>query len=207
MATNKSDSASQLVERLVQDAQCRESPEAAPTPHDKGQLLKAAGYGDISLDAIQAALKEQLVALSAGVQVNPARVKRTEELFLKAATDQQLQQALQTAATPEAKREALAKAGYGDITLDDLKAAAANLAQREELSDAELEHVSGGAFDLGTALSGLGSLTGSAQKGGGLGSLVDPTYGPLIGAAVGLGTSLLGAATTAITTAPKASDW
>ena len=104
----------------------------------------AAGYGDLSVDAIQVALKERLAAVGAGAQVDPERVKRTEELFIKAATDQELQQAPQAAATPEAKREVLAQAGYGDITVDDLRAAAAELAQREALSDEKLELVAGG---------------------------------------------------------------
>ncbi len=72
-----------------------------------------------------------------------ARTKRVEELFAKAASDQELQQALQAAATPEAKRAVLVQAGYGDITLDDLKAHAANLAQSDELSDEDLDLVVG----------------------------------------------------------------
>src|SRR5262249_16693053 len=144
MATDTADKSRQLVDRLANDPQFRESLDAAPTLHDKAQVIRAAGYGDVSLESVQAALKEQLRAAGAGVHVDPARVKRTEGLLVKVGTDQELQQALEAAATPEAKREVLARAGYGDITLDDLRAAAADLAQREELSDAELELVSGG---------------------------------------------------------------
>ena len=127
MAKDTADSASQLVDRLVNDAQFRDTVVAAPTAHEKAQLIRAAGYGDVSMDAIQEAVKEQLRPMGAGVQVDPERVKRVEALFLKAATDQGLQQALQAAATPEAQREVLAQAGYGDITVDDLRAAAAEL--------------------------------------------------------------------------------
>ena len=111
MAENTADSARQLVDRLVNDAQFRETVTAAPTLHDKAQEVRAAGYGDVSLDAIREAMKERATALGAGIQVAPERVKRTEELFLKAATDKELQQALQAAATPDAAREVLAQAG------------------------------------------------------------------------------------------------
>src|SRR4051812_27320410 len=144
MAKDTTDSASQLVDRLVNDAQFRESVAAAPTVHDKTQVVMTAGYGDLSVDAIQVALKERLAAVGAGAQGDPERVQRTEELFIKAATDQELQQALQATATPEAKREVQAQAGYGDLTVDDLRAGAAELAQREEMSDEELELVARG---------------------------------------------------------------
>ena len=173
--------------------------EAAPTLHAKAELVRAAGYGDITLDAVQAALKEQLKAAGAGVQVDPARVKRTEELFFKAATDQELRQALQAAASPEATREVLAKAGYGDITLDDLKAVAADMGQREELSDAELELVSGGTVDLG-----LGYALGTF---GGAGALVGSAAGPVgtvVGGIIGVG---VGYAVDSIMHAPPISDW
>jgi predicted ribosomally synthesized peptide with nif11-like leader len=200
MAKNTGDSASQLVDRLVNDAQFRESLEAAPTLHAKAQVLKAAGYGDVSLDGIQEAFKQQLAAVGAGVQVDPARVKRVEELFRKTATDNELQQALQAAATPEAKRDVLVQAGYGDITLDDLKAAAADLAQREELSDAELEAVSGGAdqwsFD-GPVI--LGSIA--------TGTLIGAAFGG-IGAPVGMGIgAVVGYSTALIANIPAVSDW
>jgi predicted ribosomally synthesized peptide with nif11-like leader len=199
MAKDTASSASQLVDRLVNDAPFRESLDAAPTLHAKGELLRAAGYGDVSLDAIQAAVKEQLAALGAGVQVDPARVKRVEELFRKAATDKELQQALQAAATPEAKRDVLAQAGYGDITLDDLKAAAADLAQREELSDEELDLVSGGA---GGAEMGVGLAAGSMVAGVAAGAVLGPV-GAVAGGLVGLGVGIA----TAVAAAPPPSDW
>jgi predicted ribosomally synthesized peptide with nif11-like leader len=204
MAENTAGSASQLVDRLANDAQFRESLEAAPALHDKAQVIRAAGYGDLSLDAIQAALKERLAAVGAGVQVDPARVKRVEELFLKAATDQELQQALQAAATPEAKRDVLAQAGYGDITLDDLRAAAADLAQREALSDEELELVSGGTgapnnpteyLVAGIAVGGAGAIIGTF-----VGGPVGAGVGFVVGAAIGV----IG---NAINDAPPPSDW
>jgi predicted ribosomally synthesized peptide with nif11-like leader len=199
MAKDTGDSASQLVQRLANDPQFRETVNTAPTLHDKAQLIRAAGYGDVSLDAVQAALKAQLSAMGAGVQVDPERVRRTEELFIKAATDQELQQALRAAGTPEAKREVLAQAGYGDITLDDLKAVAADLGQREELSDAELELVSGGKVEVG-----LGETLGTF---GGAGVLIGSAAGPpgaVVGAIIGLG---IGAAAYAIANAPPPSDW
>src|SRR4051812_45702961 len=90
--------ASQLVDRLANDTQFRDSIEAAPTLHDKGELIRAAGYGDVSLDGVQAALKDKLVAMGAGVQVDPARAQRAEELFVKLAAEPELQQALNAAA-------------------------------------------------------------------------------------------------------------
>ncbi len=83
MAENRGDSASQLVDRLANDAQFRASLEGASTLHDKAEVVKAAGYGDVNLDAIQAAAKDKLAALGAGVQVAPERVKRVEELYLR----------------------------------------------------------------------------------------------------------------------------
>src|SRR4051794_3712099 len=127
MATNTADRASALVDRWTNDAQFRESVEAAPTLHDKAETIKAAGHGDLSLDELHTTIKDKLIAVGAGVQVDPARAQRAEELFFKAATDHELQQALQAAATPEAKREVLAQAGYGDITADDLRAGAARI--------------------------------------------------------------------------------
>ncbi len=149
-------------------------------------MIRAAGYGDVSLDSVRAALKERLAAMGAGVHVDPERAKGAEELFLKAVTDQELRQALQAAATPEAKRDVLAQAGYGDLTLDDLRAAAAHLAQREELSDEELELVSGGTVALEP-----GAVLGTAV---GAGAFVGAAGGPVgaaVGALVGLGLSML----------------
>ena len=65
MAENTADRASQLVDRLANDAQFRESLDAAPTLHAKAEIVKAAGYGDVSLDAIREALKERAAALGA----------------------------------------------------------------------------------------------------------------------------------------------
>ena len=62
MAENAADSARQLVDRLANDAQFRESVKAAPTRHDKAQVIMAAGYGDARLDAIQEAFKERATA-------------------------------------------------------------------------------------------------------------------------------------------------
>jgi predicted ribosomally synthesized peptide with nif11-like leader len=207
LSANTADSASQLAERLVNDAQFRETIEAAPTLHDKAQVIRAAGYGDLSLDEIREALKERLAAVGAGVQLDPARVKRVEELFLKATSDQELQQALQAAATPEAKREVLAQAGYGDITLDDLRAAAADLAQREELSDAELELVSGGmsyAEQVGAGYAGGIAFGASA---GFLIGMVGGPPGAAIGAAIGAGIGIIVGTINAIATAPPPSQW
>jgi predicted ribosomally synthesized peptide with nif11-like leader len=204
MAKDPADSAKQLVDRLVNDAQFRESVTAAPTLHDQAEVIRAAGYGDVSLEAIHAAVKEQAAAMGAGVQVDPARVKRVEELFLKAATDQELRQALQAAATPEAKRAVLAQAGYGDITVDDLRAAAADLAQREELSDEELELVSGGA-STGAAIGGAigGATVGGAAIGATIGGPVGAAAGALVGFAAGVAT----VAATILPSAPPPSDW
>jgi predicted ribosomally synthesized peptide with nif11-like leader len=208
MSANPADSASQLIDRLVNDAQFRESLDAAPTLHAKAQVVRAAGYGDVSLDAIQAAVRKQLAAMGAGVQVDPERANRTEELFLKAATDQELQQALQAATTPEAKRDVLAQAGYGDITLDDLRAAAADLAQREELSDAELELVSGGAsyWEETGKVYGGGIVTGAAI-GGTIGAFAGGPAGAAAGAAIGATVGIIGGTINAIATAPPPSDW
>src|SRR5262249_34869067 len=104
MAKDTADSASQLVDRLINDAQFRETVTAAPTAHARAEMVRADGYGDVSLDAIQEAVKERLTAVGAGGQADPERAKRAEELFLKAASDQELQQALQAAGTPEATR-------------------------------------------------------------------------------------------------------
>ncbi|HEY7062216.1 MAG TPA: Nif11-like leader peptide family natural product precursor [Chloroflexota bacterium] len=203
MATNTAD---QLVDRLVNDAQFRESITAAPTPHDKAQVVMAAGYGNVSLDAIQEAMKKRAATLGAGVQVDPERVKRVEELFLKLTTDQELRQALQAATTPEAKRDVLAQAGYGDLTVDDLRAAAAVLAQREELSDEELELVSGGSFDTPGEIYGAAfGLYGTAFAG----ALIGSAFGP-VGTAVGFfGGGLLALGTIMATNfaAPPPSQW
>jgi predicted ribosomally synthesized peptide with nif11-like leader len=206
MAENTADSARQLVDRLVNDAQFRDSVTAAPTAHDRAQLIRAAGYGDLSLDAIREAAKEQAAALGAGVQVDPARVKRVEELFLKAATDQELQQALQAAATPEAKRDVLAQAGYGDLTLDDLRAAAADLAQREELSDEELDLVAGGASQA-EALWGVGTFAGLGLAGAGIGFVVAGPAGALVGAIAGLCAGAPIAIASVTLDVPPPSDW
>jgi predicted ribosomally synthesized peptide with nif11-like leader len=203
MTANAGDSASQLIDRLVNDAQFRDSLEAAPTLHAKAQVVRAAGYGDVSLDAIQAAVRKQLAALGAVVQVDPERAKRVEELFLKAATDQELQQALQAAATPEAKREVLAQAGYGDITLDDLRAAAADLAQREELSDEELQLVSGGVTGPYGDSTAAAVIPGAITMGAALGSMAGPA-GTVVGSAVGL---LAGTIIAAVQVAPPPSEW
>jgi len=184
LATNTPDSASQLVDRLVNDAQFRDTILAAPTAHDKAQIIKAAGYGDVSLDAIRAAMKKQAAAIGAGVQVDPERTKRAEQLFLKAATDKELQQALRAATTPQAARDVLAQAGYGDLTLDDLRAAAADLAQREELSDEELELVAGGG-DL-EPLWGVATWAGMGLAGAGIGFAVGGPAGAVVGSIVGL---------------------
>jgi predicted ribosomally synthesized peptide with nif11-like leader len=207
VAMNTPDSARRFVDRLMNDAQFRESINAAPTLHAKGQVLKAAGYGDVSMQAIQEAAKEQAAALGAGVQVDPARVKRVEELFRKAATDQELQQALQAAATPEAKRAVLAQAGYGDITEDDLRAAAADLAQREELSDSELEAVSGG-FVTPEELRGMpGGMAGAVAAGAILGGMTGGPVGACVGMIAGVGYSVGDLAIQAIQMIPAPSDW
>ena len=203
MAENTAKSASQLVDRLVNDAQFRETVETAPALHDKAQVIRAAGYGDLSLDAIREALKERLAAVGAGVQVDPARAKRVEELFLKAASDKELQQALQAAATPEAKRDVLAQAGYGDLTLDDLRAAAAELAQREELSDEELELVSGGA-QIDNPTDYLAACIAVGGAGAVMGMIAGGPLGAGIGFVVG---AAIGAIGTAISTAPPPSEW
>jgi predicted ribosomally synthesized peptide with nif11-like leader len=196
LSANTADSASQLVDRLVNDAQFRDTVTAAPTRHDQAQVIRAAGYGDVSMDAILEALKEQAAALGAGVQVDPERVKRVEELCGRVATDPELRQALQAAATPEAQREVLAQAGYGDISLDDLRAAAAQVGQREELSDQELELVSGGAFEAAFGVGTLGAGIGFA------------TAGPL-GACAGFVIGAIGSVLTEIAIAytPPPSDW
>jgi predicted ribosomally synthesized peptide with nif11-like leader len=203
LAKSTGDSARQLVDRLVNDAQFRESVDAAPTLHAKGQVLRAAGYGDVSLDAIQAAVKEQLAALGAGVQVDPARVKRVEELFLKIAADQELQRALQAAATPEAQRAVLAQAGYGDLTLDDMRAAAADLAQREELSDEELELVAGG---VSTGAVVDASVQSALLLGTAVGIVAFGPVGGLVGAGVGLAWGI-GSAVWDAVDIPSPSDW
>jgi predicted ribosomally synthesized peptide with nif11-like leader len=201
------DTASQLIDRLENDAQFRESVTAAPTPHAKAQVIIAAGYGDISLDAIQAVMKERATALGAGVQVDPERVKRAEELFFKAATDQGLQQALQAATTPEAKRAVLAQAGYGDITLDDLRAAGADLARREELSDQELEFVSGGSFDTPAEVYGAAfGVYGMAFAGAAIGAAVGGPVGMAVGF-FGGGLAALGTVMATNFAAPPPSEW
>jgi predicted ribosomally synthesized peptide with nif11-like leader len=212
MAENTADSASQLVDRLVNDAQFRESLEAAPTLHDKAQLIKAAGYGDVNVDDVRAALKEQLRDFGAGAQVDPERTKRVEELYHKLTTDKALQQALLAAATPEAARDVLAQAGYGDITLEDVRATAADLAQREELSDEELELVSGGLeLSLSTdpepsTASGKFAaeyVPAGMAMGAALGSIAGPVgtvVGTTVGMFVGLGTAIAQAA-------PPVSEW
>jgi len=203
MTANPAGSASQLVDRLVNDAQFRESLEAAPTLHDKGQVVRAAGYGDVSVAGIQEAAKKQLAAMGAGVQVDPERAKRVEELFVKAITDQELQQALQAATTPEAKRAVLAQAGYGDITLDDLRAAAADLAQREELSDDELEAVAGG-WNQEAGNAAVASIPMAITMGAALGSIGGPV-GQVAGTAAGL---IVGVAAAIIAfEPPPPSEW
>jgi len=188
MARDTANTASQFIDRLENDAQFQASLEAAPTLHDKAQVVRAAGYGDVNLDAIEEALKQRLAAVGTGVQVDPARVKRVEELFLKIGTDQELLQALQSAATPEAKRDVLAQAGYGDITLNDLRAAAADLAQREELSDEELELVSGGATSAqsGEAYGAFGTCVIAGGTAGAAFGGVGGGVGLLVGVAVGI---------------------
>jgi predicted ribosomally synthesized peptide with nif11-like leader len=214
MAKDTAGSASQLVDRLVNDAQFRESLEAAPTIHDKAQVIKAAGYGDVNVDAIKVAVKEQLRAFGAGVQADPERTKRVEELYFKALTDQELQQALQAAATPEAARAVLAQAGYGDITFDDLRATATDLAQREELSDQELELVSGGSAPGGLSdafftklVTGGGSVIGGAATAGAMAAAGFGTAAVVGGfVTLGIGLAVIGIAA-AIEYAPPPSDW
>jgi predicted ribosomally synthesized peptide with nif11-like leader len=203
VAVNIPDSARRFVDRMMNDAQFRESIDAAPTLHAKGQVLKAAGYGDVSLEAIQEAAKEQAAALGAGVQVDPARVQRVEELFSKAATDQELQQALQGAVTPEAQRAVLAQAGYGDLTLDDMRAAAADLAQREELSDEELELVAGG---VSTGAVVDASVQSALLIGTAVGIVAFGPVGGLVGAGVGLAWGI-GSAVWDAVDIPSPSDW
>jgi len=203
MATNTVDSTREFLDRLMNDAQFRESVEAAPTLHDRGQVLLAAGYRDINMETFQEAVKQQAAALGAGVQVDPERVKRVEALFVKAATDPELQQALQAAATTEAKRDVLAQAGYGDITLDDLKAAAADLAQREELTDAELEQVSGGAVSEGSIWAFLAGVGGGAAIGFAVGGPPGAAVGGLLGLIPGVG----GALACEFLKVPGPSDW
>jgi predicted ribosomally synthesized peptide with nif11-like leader len=204
VAVNIPDSARRFVDRMMNDAQFRESIDAAPTLHAKGQVLKAAGYGDVSLEAIQEAAKEQAAALGAGVQVDPARVQRVEELFSKAATDQELQQALQGAVTPEAQRAVLAQAGYGDITEDDLRAAAADLAQREELSDSELEAVSGGFITPENLATVTGGIEMKIIAGAVLGTMMGGPIGGAVGMIAGAGYNIVDEVIKAI---PAPSDW
>jgi len=203
MAKETADSASQLVDRLVNDAQFRETVAAAPTLHDKAQVITAAGYGNVNLHEIQEAVKERLTAVGAGVQVDPERAKRAEELFFKAAYDKELQQALQAAATPEAKHDVMAKAGYGDITVEDLRAAAARMSQREELTDVELEIVSVGGAESAPAW--LGSLMPVMAASGGLGFAVGGPIGAGVGVLLGMTMCFVGAF--AIPDPPPPSDW
>ena len=119
------------------------------------------------------------------------------------ATDPALSQALQAAATPEAKREVLAQAGYGDITLDDLRAGAARIGEREELSDEELELVSGGGEISQEAW--LGSAMPMAAAGGGLGFAVGGPPVQRSGALVGFTAAFVGAF--AIPDPPPPSQW
>lgn len=199
------DSASQLVDRLVTDAQFRQSLDAAPSLHAKAEVVRAAGFGDVNLEAVQEAAKQQLTAMGAGVQVDPARARRVEELFHKTATDRELQQALQAASTPEATRDVLAQAGYGDITLDDLRAAAADIAQREELTDEELDLVAGGTFLNTSTENWAESIPMAGLAGARLGAAFGP-QGAGVGAIVGIGLAVVGTIVSAIDPPPP-SDW
>ncbi len=134
-------------------------------------MLTQAGFGDLTLDDLKAAA---------------ADIAQREELIVKIGTDQELQQALQSATTPEAKRDVLAQAGYGDITLDDIRAAAADLANREELSDEELEMVSGGSDKGMEAYGAFGSCVIAGGTAGAAFGGVGGGVGLLVGVAVGI---------------------
>jgi len=66
--------------------------------------------------------------------------------YERVTSDQRFRARLEAAATPEEKRRIVAEAGY-DVSGDDLSTIR-NLAGMSELSDEELEGVSGGELEL-----------------------------------------------------------
>jgi predicted ribosomally synthesized peptide with nif11-like leader len=70
---------------------------------------------------------------------------RAEELLKTISNDVVLRQKLESATTPEERREIINAAGYSDVSRENLQAAVAEHSTSSELSDAELEAVAGGA--------------------------------------------------------------
>ena len=70
-------------------------------------------------------------------------IARAHDLIAKLRDDVEFRNAVTSAETNDEKRQILAGAGFTDVSPDDVNAAAS--AYAEELSDAELEAVAGGA--------------------------------------------------------------
>jgi predicted ribosomally synthesized peptide with nif11-like leader len=71
-------------------------------------------------------------------------IASAQNLLHKVAIDSEFREKLQGAHGPE-KRAVLESYGFGDVTNDEIKAAAANFS-KSELSDEELEAVAGGSL-------------------------------------------------------------
>jgi predicted ribosomally synthesized peptide with nif11-like leader len=70
-----------------------------------------------------------------------------KDLIKKMTSDAAFRQSLEAASTKEARKAILAKAGFGDVTKDDVRAVAK--AEGTELTDADLESVAGGRISRG----------------------------------------------------------
>jgi predicted ribosomally synthesized peptide with nif11-like leader len=71
-------------------------------------------------------------------------IERAHELIRHALADPALRTAIVQAPTSEARQQVITAAGFGDVTPQDLQAAWSSMNQSMELTDQELELVSGG---------------------------------------------------------------
>jgi predicted ribosomally synthesized peptide with nif11-like leader len=86
-------------------------------------------------------------------------VARARELVARATTDPALLKQFQSISLEE-RRRLVADLGYADVTDDDLQGLADQVkAEREELTEAELEQVAGGGQTLGEWFSSSGFLS------------------------------------------------
>ena len=95
-------------------------------------------------------------------------IHRAKELVEKISEDESLRKGLASADTYESRRALIDGAGFGDVTLDDMREIQAAVVRNEELSDAELEAVAGGstaAWTLVIATTIGATIVGAATVG------------------------------------------
>ena len=187
MAVNVSENevarAREFIQKVQGDPQLLQKVTAAPTLEEKGEIAAQAGFPDLTLNGIQAAATEMT-----GGQATPEGTRRARELLKQLGNDPDLARRMEQATTLEAKQQVLQDTGYGDVTVADFKAVTDSVTQAvqsgEELSDEDLELVSGGLWT--STMSAIGkTITMTVSAGSTIGAIGGPK-GAAVGAAVGL---------------------